>query len=71
MRYFQEYPHINTHLSTLISTLCYAVWEINRNKKTKRRLPKDWVPEYRKKTLQEKAKEAADKLRIYLNGNSE
>lgn len=33
-------------------------------------MPKDWVPVYRKKTQKEKIKEAADKLRIFLNGYS-
>lgn len=68
-----ECPPAHEQITAMLANVCYATWEINRNAKTKRTRPVDWIPVYRQDTQQEKADKATNKLRLIFgamaNGN--
>tara|TARA_R110002020_G_scaffold175493_1_gene367395 strand:+ start:12095 stop:12253 length:159 start_codon:yes stop_codon:yes gene_type:complete len=52
----------------MLANVCYAVWEIGRNAKTKRLKPSDFIPDYKIETQREKAAAATAKLRAFFEG---
>ena len=59
-----ECPPAHEQITAMLANVCYATWEINRNAKTKRTRPVDWIPVYRQDTQQEKADKAKNKSKI-------
>jgi len=57
----------------MLANVCFAIWEINRNSKTKKTKPSDWMIKYRTDTQSEKAEKATKLLKATLgalvNGN--
>ena len=62
--FFTEHPPLDQQITTMLANVCYAVWEIGRNAKTKRLKPEDWIPKYRVTTQQDKADQATQQMKI-------